>query len=119
MTLQNASIALQNIEQVTSFEYYDKENRTRVSGIKTVVIQQTEKLKKVEGELKKLKESIQKNDSLLKEYEMMQVEWKMEKQRIMDKAEKFNMDDENLAGDQQVEANKSKPAGKAKKKKGK
>ena len=50
---------------------------------------------------------------------MMQVEWKMEKQRIVEKAAKFGVEDENLAGDQQVEANKSKPAGKAKKKKGK
>mmetsp|Transcript_34574 Transcript_34574/g.42581 ORF Transcript_34574/g.42581 Transcript_34574/m.42581 type:complete len:98 (-) Transcript_34574:285-578(-) len=37
LILQNAIIALENAETVTSFEFYDKKNKNRVNDVKTIV----------------------------------------------------------------------------------
>ena len=67
--MQNATIAYGNAEQVTSFEFYDKKNQTRVTNTKGLVLKQMENLRKIEERLKDVKEKLQKNEQFLKEYD--------------------------------------------------
>jgi len=70
---------------VTSFEYYDKKNKTRVTTVKNIVLNQMSNLLKIEGNLTDVKEKLQKNEQLLKEYEEMQEDWAIEKQKLVER----------------------------------
>lgn len=67
--LQDAIVAHENAETVTSFEFYDKKNKKRVADVKEIVNNQFNNLKKVEGNLKALKEKLSDHKILLSEYE--------------------------------------------------
>ena len=54
---------------MTSFEFYDKKNQTRVTNTKGLVLKQMENLRKIEERLKDVKEKLQKNEQFLKEYD--------------------------------------------------
>ena len=70
---------------MTSFEYYDKKNKTRVTTVKNIVLNQMSNLLKIEGNLTDVKEKLQKNEQLLKEYEEMQEDWAIEKQKLVER----------------------------------
>ena len=82
LTLQNAIIAYENADMVTSFDFYDKKNSTRVNNVKNLVLNQMKNLKKIEGNLQDVKDKLQKNEKFLKEYEEMQEQWAEDKKNI-------------------------------------
>lgn len=119
LTLQDAIIARENAEQVTSFEYYDRKNKQRVTTVKDLVITQMKNLFKIEENLVDVKEKLQKNEQLLKEYEDMQEEWAQDRQRIIN--EEVEREAERRQNPQglplQKAAKEPKSKGKGKKKK--
>ena len=69
---------------MTSFEYYDKKNKTRVTAVKDIVIKQMRNLFNIDKNLVTVKEMLQKNEGLLNEYEELIKGWDKERKRITD-----------------------------------
>ena len=75
---------METAEQVTSFEFYDKKNNNRVTLVKNLVNQQMSTLVGIEKQLATVKDKLQKNDKFLNEYDQMQVNWKQEKEKLVE-----------------------------------
>ena len=82
LTLQNAIIAYENADMVTSFDFYDKKNSMRVNSVKNIVLDQMIHLTTIKENLIDVKDKLQKNETFLIEYEEMQKQWAEEKRKI-------------------------------------
>jgi hypothetical protein len=68
---QNSMIAFQNADQVKSFEFFDKKNRTRVHNIRGCILAQKDNLNTVTGIMNKVKDLVQDHEHILVDYEEM------------------------------------------------
>lgn len=83
LVLEDAIIAYENKEDVTSFEFYDKKNKKRVSDVKDTVSDQMANLKNIEANMVKVKEKLEANETFLIEYQAIVAKWQEDRQAIV------------------------------------
>ena len=99
LILQDAIDAHKNSDRVTSFEFYDRKNKTRVNTVKGQVQAQMANLMKIESNLQVVKNELNSKEELMNEYEALSRQWNEEKLRNAN-----SMIDDEIK--EQLEANK-------------
>lgn len=82
IVMQDAIVAYDNVEQVTSFDFYDRKNKKRVGDVKELVMNQFKNLLIIEQNLMALSGSLDKNEKFIDDYNELVKQWTQERNEI-------------------------------------
>ena len=119
IVLEDAVIAYANKEDVTSFDYYDKKNKKRVSDVKALVAQQTANLETIEQNLSTVDGKLESAEQVLVAYQAVAEQWADEKKEAAKGRIGAEVEDQRRAGASEKDASKRSKAAKQNQKKGK
>ena len=119
IVLEDAVIAYANKEDVTSFDYYDKKNKKRVSDVKALVAAQTANLQTIERNLGTVQAKLEGAEQVLVAYQGVAEQWEKEKKEVGKGRIGAEVEEQRRAGASEKDASKRSKAAKQNQKKGK